>query len=264
MAFEDMILLKHKLEKDIVLNYLELNESDIVLFCGSVVEGFSNAGSDLDVYVISTTDYKLPSNREVSNTYLGKEYHIFDENIPINVIVMTLNTASSIVEDINSQLFLEKIDFNESRKIEFYHRLITSIPVKGSNKFKDLIGRKLYPEKFQFAVTRNRLSYSENRHDDAVGAMESNDFLTGYIAARISLEKAVESLLFIQGQTNPKDKWIIKKLFNVYKKDEEWVQEFISMYLGQLKDLSEDTINENTIKMIRLASKIRGLVINKI
>lgn len=256
----DDYLSKHNLKVGRVLEHLALKNDDIVLLCGSVVEGFSNSGSDLDVYILSREELTLPLNYEVKNTYFGKEYHIFEEQIPINAIVMSLHIAQSIVEGLNSQLQEGNIDFNESRKIEFYHRLSTAVPIQGIESFQKFIQSKLNLKDFQLVVARNRLSYSENRHDDAVGALDSGDTLTAYTAARTSLEKAVESLLYLRGQTNPKEKWIIKKLYNVYSSETEWVQEFISLYLGQLNDLTENTINQDTIKMIRLANGVREMI----
>lgn len=251
-------LAKHKLDEEMILRYCQPEGNDIVLLCGSIIEGFSNVGSDLDVYIL--TDNVNRSNFEFieKKTYFGKEYHILKHDTPINIIVVNMETVKFVINEINSSLAENRIDFTEMKKIEFFHRLITAVPIYNMLPFENLIRIKLDKKQFSKILGENRYKFSENRHDDAIGALESEDYLTAYLAARASLEAAMESLLYFKGHTNPKKKWLIKKINISFDLEDEWVQDFLIHYIGKMVNFSPETLTKNSIASIQLANKIRN------
>ncbi|RTQ94320.1 hypothetical protein [Lysinibacillus telephonicus] len=258
----DEYLYKYNIKTEQLLKDLNVSGNDIVFISGSVIEGFSNMGSDLDVYIIYNENFKFPENSNISNSYFGYEYTILTYQIPININLIKFKFLTEFLDEYKSKLQKENIDFSDIRKVELYHRLLCSYVIKNSELFDAIILKKMDSKNFKLACTLNRLAYSENRHDDAVGALESKDFLTAYINARSCLEKAVESIIFINGQTNPKEKWIIKRLYSVFSSTESWVPDFISLYVGQLNSLEEEELKDQTKAMVRLAFKIRNKTIS--
>lgn len=244
-----------KINVDEVLQQFPKRPEDLVFFSGSIVEGFANRGSDLDVYVI-TKHPIFPDDLQVRENYIGQEYTLLHTPIPVNVTVIDKANLLSLIESINHSITRRKIDFSEMRNIETYHRLLQGVPVQNTEQFRDLQG-VLDPDGFARVCAFNRLKYSENRHEDAVGALESDDAWTAFLAARIALEKAVEALLFANGQSNPRDKWLLRKLFTVYDEQEPWVQQFLRLYIGQGDLLDAEERKRTTRSMVRLANQIR-------
>ncbi|KHF37799.1 hypothetical protein [Halalkalibacter okhensis] len=255
----DKQLDRYNLDVFSILNKLVINSDDLVIICGSVIEGFSNAGSDLDIYVIYRESPKYPEKENVTITYFGDEYHDFIHDMPINVEIIKLERVNQLIDDINSSIKQRRLDFNRIREIELYHRLVTAYPIKGKEAFESIIYSKLDLEGYLKSAAKNRFKLSENRQDDAVGALESEDYYTAYLNARSCLEKAMESLLHIKGQTNPKDKWLIKKLFRVFDKQDQKVKKFLSLYIGNnFSEINEQLLKQETIDMIRFAQELRN------
>ncbi|WP_144560100.1 hypothetical protein [Shouchella miscanthi] len=139
-----------------------------------------------------------------------------------------------------------------------------SYVIFGEGKFTSLISPLLENKEFIRLSAYNRMRFSENRHDDSIGSLESGDSFTAYISARECLEKAVESFLCTYGETNPKQKWLIKKINNLNKLELCWVKEFQSLYFGQLLSLESEELDKKTIEMLKLSTQIRNMTIEKL
>ncbi|OEH94284.1 hypothetical protein [Bacillus solimangrovi] len=255
MKTEDINLLNsYDLTEEKILEIIPTYDEDVVFLSGSIIEGFGNKGSDLDVYVVSNkNDVLIPQSINSVELPYGKEYTFLGNKILISAIVIQEEVFKSLIVEIDKKIKNRQISVLDKKSIELYHRLHLGLPIKNQNNFTKLTNL-LDIGTFRHNLCKNRLSYSENRHEDAVGALESKDYWTAFLSARISLEKSVESLLYIKGETNPSDKWLFRKLFKHFSAEEEWVKGFLELYSG---NGGSKNIQENTVEMIRLANSIR-------
>lgn len=252
---ENQLLSKYGLTVKDVLNIIRPAKNDIVYMGGSIAEGFGNEGSDLDIYVVTEfndgyQDKSVPF-KELAD---GKEYTFMGHAILISSFYIRKTILIKKIEEIDEKVKKKQIMNLSSKSIEFYHRILRGIPLFNHSGFHD-IKKELDSEIFIKNLSLNRLVYSENRHNDAIGALNSGDYWTAYISSKICLEKSLDALLIAKGDTNPSDKWLFRRLFSFFTEEEEWVQEFLNCYVKSKEDL-----RENTDKMLRLASRIRIMV----
>ncbi|WP_191559508.1 nucleotidyltransferase domain-containing protein [Metabacillus idriensis] len=250
----DHLLSEFDLTKDEVLKIVKTNKKDIVYISGSIVEGYSNQGSDLDVYVIASEPYELiDKSIPCKKLSYGKEYTFLGHQILISALVIEREEFDRLINHVEEKIISNQLIELNNKIVEFYHRVSKGIPLKNDSCFYEIKDR-LITESFSKGLSLQRLVYSENRHDDAAGALKSGDEYTAYLSAKISLEKSIDGLLCAEGETNPSDKWLFRRLFSKYELEEDWVTEFVDCYMGN-KDYSN--IKDRVIEMLRLANRIR-------
>jgi len=251
---ENQLLSKFDITKDGILQIIKPNENDIVYLSGSIAEGFGNEGSDLDIYIITYdsyghTDETLP----YQIMSYGREYTFTGQKILLSGFYIQKDVFSMLLKDIEFKIRNKQIMDLSNKLIELYHRIYKGIPLHNESGFNQLKAN-LNTDLFIKNLCLNRLVYSENRHNDAVGALKSADIWTAYLSAKISLEKSIDGLLISKGETNPSDKWLFRRLFSLYSPEDEWVKEFMNCYMGS-KELSN--LKDSTVEMLRLANRIR-------
>lgn len=247
------ILGTYGLSTEKVLDIVPTLDSDVVFLSGSIIEGFGNKGSDLDVYIISRENQNnIPRDVPFKEFPFGTEYTFLGHEILISVMLITENNLIKLLSKVNTMLERKQVGSLDKKSIELYHRVYNGVAIKGMQNYQEYLGL-LNIHIFSQSLHDNRTSYSENRQDDAIGALESGDIYTAFISARISLETAVEALLYLKGETNPSDKWLFRKLFKHFTPDEEWVKDFLNLYVG----ISDIPLQEKTKEMLRLANSIR-------
>lgn len=236
--------------------FIRTRKDDMVFVSGSLIEGFGNEGSDIDVYLISKEEPLLDPQLKVKDNVMGHLYSIPGYTFPIDVIYISEQKFMHFLHEFNYKLLNNTLDLNETRNIELIHRLHVGVPLQNQERFQfaqESIDIQLFCQR----ISTVYLKYSENRHEDAVGALESEDMLTAFLAARISLEKSVDALLCICGETNTKDKWLFRRLTKHFSAKEEWVEKFITFYIGVNYEGNESALKEQCIQMLRLANQIR-------
>ena len=244
---------KYGLSYEKVLEIIQPHKEDIVFISGSIAEGFSNEGSDVDIYIITKEGYEGNANTHVKEFSYGVEYTFLGYECLISAFVINEDMLYNIIYNIEEKIKSNQLVELNNKLIELYHRLYRGISLQNNQEFVH-IKNKLDFEGFKMGLSKNRLVYSENRHDDAIGALNSNDLLTAFISSKVSLEKSVDGLLCAHGETNPSDKWLFKRLLSIYRIDCDWVKEFIDLYTGENKLV---TLEEKTKEMLRLANLIR-------
>jgi predicted nucleotidyltransferase len=182
-----------------------------VVWGGSLVEGFGNSTSDVDLYVIC----------EDSRIYDGVvipvfgDYSIVKRTLPgknrldINYVSFGLLTyAAEILEN------FEEFGSNRPRIpdeiVEITHRLLIGKTVYERCPQHLSLPRKIKLIEYIVAI---QLEKANSYQLDVNGALDENDLLTAMNVARLRMRCVVDAWLARQGQTNTRfDKWRIKKL----------------------------------------------------
>ncbi|WP_270619725.1 hypothetical protein [Paenibacillus macerans] len=199
-------------------------ENAIVYLAGSTIEGFGNATSDVDVFVISES---LPSEEELNrldgNASTIKENRTIVQNIVVDdtrydfTYVRTEDFVSLITK---LNLFNPRSDERpgefDKNGIDFLHRLRFSRMLKMSSEKQELIGNVNFNHLNLYLAMTEAWLYS-HVVEDLEGAYRSGDFGTAFFGIRKLLEVSLTMYLALHGETNPNPKWLYRKLLRYCK-----------------------------------------------
>lgn len=198
-------------------------DQDVIVLSGTLLEGFGNLFSDLDLYVVGHT---LPTKEsEVPATL------VIREDGCVRRVNETLEEAADIVLDVQYYTFHEldtlarslRILYLESRQStgiyrktlhhedeDLIHKLLTGEVLQdGTGEFD--ARTRFDPGAFCFLKYRNEMGgYAEFR--DLVGSWAAGDLDTCIYNTRGYLISQVSGMMFLAGSTNPRPKWFIRRL----------------------------------------------------
>jgi hypothetical protein len=198
-------------------------DEDVVVLSGTLLEGYGNLYSDLDLYVIGN---ELPSKGPNTPITL-----VIREDGCVRRINETLEDSANILLDVQYYTFgeLETIArslrtlYHESRQgtqiyrktlhhedEDLIHKLLTgSVLQDGTGRFD---ARATFDAgAFCFLKYRNEVGgYAEFR--DIVGSWTAGDLDTCLYNTRGYLVAQVSGMMFLAGNTNPRPKWFVRRL----------------------------------------------------
>ncbi|WP_130401878.1 hypothetical protein [Thalassococcus sp. S3] len=185
--------------------------NDLVVWSGSLLEGFGNETSDIDVYVIADDITHRPGVRSpffdgadiVSANVVGKTR--------IDVNYMPSNAVNGAILALNS--FDE---FDDSRTkfdtevLEFLHRMSFAVPLN-----VDEVPQRLRPSKAALSnyISATKLDNANSYKADSIGAARKGDLHTAILCERLRIRSLVDVLLAKNSETNTRfEKWRFAKL----------------------------------------------------
>lgn len=183
---------------------------------GSLVEGFGNASSDLDVFIVTKDDSRdLPAQGSATR-FRFEDYAIdvdFQDRRRIDTEVWQLskimNAVSSIANcGLDTWVAASTLD---EKVIDLAHRIRIGVPVAGDEEFAATKSGFDW-ERLRRILCHRFLNDYNAQAEDAAGAIKANDFGSALIMSRIVLGSALDALLAAHGMTNPKPKWRYRKL----------------------------------------------------
>lgn len=218
------------LQPEQILNYLhglELNDG-YVYVSGSLMEGFGNQTSDVDVYVICNV---IPEDFSIGYDNSGESYlwegktlvrNLIHEQVRFDFEYWTLKDFNNAVRqlqefDINKINHIERISDSD---IVLLHRLKYARPLINIEGFLEFYSTIPFENLgFYQAVTLSErfTSFVE----DIQGALLSEDFGSAFFMVRRLVELATVSHLAIHGETNPNLKWMYRKLLRYQEQSED-------------------------------------------
>lgn len=213
----------------IVVNPYELlgrsraTDQDVAVLSGTLLEGFGNFYSDLDLYVIGD---ELPEKgpdtpamlviredgcvrrinetlEDPANILLDVQYYTFRE---LDTLARSLGTL--YLESRQSTQIYRKTLHHEDE--DLIHKLLTGRVLQdGTDEFD---ARRIFdPDMFCFLKYRNEVGgYAEFR--DLVGSWTAGDLDTCIYNTRGYLISQVSGMMFLAGSTNPRPKWFVRRL----------------------------------------------------
>jgi predicted nucleotidyltransferase len=206
-----------------LLDRSRATERDVVVLSGTLLEGFGNIYSDLDLYVIGE---KLPTgSQDVTATLVIREdgrlrrvnETLSDSaNILLDVQYYTLEELETLARSLRA-LYLESRQSTElfSRCLlhedeDLIHKLLTGRILRDGTGTFDARGT-FDPGMFCFLKYRNQVGgYAELR--DLAGSWAAGDLDTCLYNTRNYLISQVSGMMFLAGNTNPRPKWFVRRL----------------------------------------------------
>jgi hypothetical protein len=217
------------LDGRLVINAVELlsrsraKDGDIVVLSGTLLEGFGNLYSDLDLYVIGE---RLPKKaagvpdtlvvREDGRVRRINETLAISTNILLDVQYYTFRELDTLARSLNTlyqesrqstRIFRKTLHHEDE---DLIHKLLTGKVLQDDTTGFD--PRKTFdPERFCFLKYRNESAgYAEFR--DLVGSWTAGDLDTCLYNMRSYLIAQVSGMMFLAGSTNPRPKWFVRRL----------------------------------------------------
>lgn len=196
---------------------------DLVVLSGTLLEGFGNEYSDLDVYVIG---HELPeaTAEDASSTVVREDSRVRRRaeklasaaDAMLDIQYYTLQELQTLARSLNelyresrrsTQIFRKTLHGEDE---DLIHKLMTGrILQEGAHQFD---ARSVFDvAKFCFLKYRNEIGgYPEFR--DLAGSWIDGDLDTCLLNTRGYLIAQVSGMMFLAGSTNPRPKWFVRRL----------------------------------------------------
>lgn len=192
-----------------LLSTVGARDDSCVFVSGSLVEGYGNQGSDIDVFVVGerpgkTVIASLPEC-DVDVMEIG--------GVRYDVEYWSPDAVDKLLER------LEALEFDgecypvhlSPDELQFCHRLRIGIPIAGQERFDQLIATLATERLLGYIVFFAHADY-DDAVDDALSALDAGDLRTSITCSRIALEAAIDCCLALRGDTSTKGKWRWRRL----------------------------------------------------
>ncbi|HYX72413.1 MAG TPA: hypothetical protein VE732_06555 [Nitrososphaera sp.] len=200
----------------LVKEYLNPEEPEIIYFTGSLVEGLGNFKSDIDIYLISDRDF---NDRLTCDSIII----ITLATCFIDVEILSFDQVNKLVERLN------KFPSNEERdqrttlaftlpELKFLHNLRIAQPLFGEASFFELTS-KVNKEALSRILFDRSIVSADSLQIDILGLIEDGDSLSARYLLGHYLGHLCSAFLSALGDTNPAEKWRVRKLNELRRAD---------------------------------------------
>lgn len=173
--------------------------TDLVVASGSIVEGFGNKDSDIDLFIFT------PKPERYQNEY----WYWKEAKKWIDVIYYPIEKIEELVDQIiDTPVEKNWNNYNTPSlsDMDLYHRLLVSVPLTSPiDGFVSLQGFSRL--KLGANLAWSNIVASRARWLDAVGAYRAEQYHQAWYAAGICQDHALDAWCAIHGETNPSPKW---------------------------------------------------------
>jgi hypothetical protein len=192
------------------------SETAASFISGSLVEGYGNSQSDIDLFLLSElTAGTLTESSMMVNQGIGIDIE-WDDQVRVDTEHWSLDDAVTAVKKIAALDFSHgEHYFAQVRDIElqFLHRILVGVPVTGAETVLDIRDR-IDQRRLSLINATRFLSQWNSLTSDAVGATEDGQWGTAMLQSRASLGAAMDALMAARGSTNNKLKWRFVKMLD--------------------------------------------------
>ncbi|MFD1735397.1 hypothetical protein ACFSCX_02360 [Bacillus salitolerans] len=219
--------------ENIILDQKEIHRfvSPLISSCktaymaGSKMEGFGNKTSDIDVFVVCE---KVPTaehliklmehNKEGINFGVSFEensvvLNFIEKNQRYDISYISYELLMVTIKKLNEIQFSsnDRITGISKYDVDLLHRLRYAKPIVNDHDFWEIKSQIIFSNLEYFLAT-----YHSNRYsavlEDLQGAYQSKDYGTAFFLIRQICEIAITANLALNGETNPGNKWIYRKI----------------------------------------------------
>lgn len=184
---------------------------------GSVVRGWGNQTSDLDIYVVSpepwtgarvdTAPVSLdPPTVSVNAFYVDEQR--WDVEYWQTRQVRDLFAKVSWAEYDEGGIGAYALGRHE---VDFLERIAYAVPLHGPD-WLDARKKDLRECAFRTALVGQRLNFADIFIEDAVGQMQAHDYDSAVLSARMALGNAIDALTASYGELGQSTKWRARRL----------------------------------------------------
>ncbi|HLF26425.1 MAG TPA: nucleotidyltransferase domain-containing protein [Anaerolineae bacterium] len=182
-----------------------------IFLSGSVVEGYGNSESDLDVFVIYPEE--MPPLQAAYTTDTNVILNEYTEHWRLDIECWPKWAVLSTAERISR---CAPGNWNECRNLDLNdlylaHRVRVGIPIEHEEGFRTLHATFDFQHISRVIMTKCLMGYM-GIAEDAAGAIDSGQHGAALLMSRQAMQRAIDTLLAAHGDTSPKEKWRFFKL----------------------------------------------------
>lgn len=199
------------INREEVLQALALPAEPYTIFLsGSIIEGYGNANSDLDVYVIYPGEIPpLKVDFNTGHTLISMEYttnwRLDTESWAKDQIFTVAQRLHPLPDDWNQYLTMNMDDF------DLAHGFRIGVPILHPGHFQELRQAFDFDHVSRMIMQRALILYF-GIQEDAAGALDAKQYGAALLMARRAVQLATDIWVAFHGDTNTRDKWRFFKL----------------------------------------------------
>lgn len=216
-----------------------LGKNGFIYISGSILEGFGNEASDVDVFVIyeGEKDNVESFLRRQKHSSLIEKNGVYTWNFRIGAkrfdcefwkygtIKKNIEILNNI--DINSESHIENVELN-GNDLDFFHRYQYGIALFHEYNYIKIL-KKIHFDKLRHILALRNTAYASALLEDIQGAYLAEDRYSTYFLLKSLVNCSLNAYLAMKGETNPSDKWTYRKLNRYVQKNENI--ELMNQYL---------------------------------
>ncbi|WP_371640720.1 hypothetical protein [Streptomyces virginiae] len=185
-----------------------------VFEAGSLVRGWGNASSDVDLYVVSdepwTSDGASRHSVPLMPTdVLGEE--TFVGGMRWDMRYWTLSQVEQVLAKVTWDVFKQGTVELVLREVQLLDRLTFGAAAGGHELLSDWRAR-VEASAFRSVLAARALNMADSRVEDAVGQLEAGDLDSAVLSARAAFQFTVDALLASVGECGPGEKWRARRV----------------------------------------------------
>jgi predicted nucleotidyltransferase len=197
------------------LNHIDIDNS-IVYLAGSLMEGFGNSTSDIDVYVICDLIPSIVPEESITQSFLQSDKNlvrnIIHEGIRLDFEYWTweeFNNAVNILNnlDFKTDQYIQRISDDD---FDLLHRIKFGKPIVNKERFEKIYNEIIFENLGYYCIAIGNEKY-QGLLEDLQGAYLSKDYGSAFFLSRLFIERMMTSYLASHGETNPNTKWLYRK-----------------------------------------------------
>lgn len=234
-----MFILKNEAKEELFRAITIKDERDIFFIGGSLVEGYGNDSSDLDVFILCENPSLYNNNALYGNvpiiSFIGEEYRY-------DIEIWEKNIVEDLIEKLN-KYYSPKKDYRyffTDQSYELLHNISIGIPIINEIKFNSL-QNLIDKQRLRDSNLAVRLSKYNNELEDLEGCYKSRCKKSILLLTRRLLNTAMHALVCYYGDTNNKEKWLSIKI-DRYVKDKDLVDKYWQLIIQPI-DIDKDLEN---------------------
>ena len=193
----------------------EILENAIVFVAGSLVHGYGNATSDIDIIALhreTDVDGHAEGIQEVVKVADGLDVHVGEyRGVRVDLEVVRWQKISSVAAKLREGGTASSVP--EYLRVTL-NNLKNGVPLARSDEFETL--RDSFPwSTYTRMVTLENASRFQSTSEDASGGILGRDLGPAMLASKRALDNAADALLASLGNTNYRTKWRLRLLESV-------------------------------------------------
>ncbi len=194
-----------------VIKIIQPKPGDILYLSGSLAEGLGTFRSDIDIFYLSNSKGgRFGRSDFLELVGIGADIEYWEHNEVECLIERLEEFDSDQIRDPRSTL-----NFSVEER-DFLHRFRVGYPIYGHYKFSEYISR-IKPIKLSRLLVDRGIVRINTAHRDFIGYLEVDDYDSAAISMQTIAGFAADVLLAAKGNTNPGEKWRLRKLSNLAK-----------------------------------------------
>ncbi|MER5642201.1 hypothetical protein ABT095_35330 [Kitasatospora sp. NPDC002227] len=190
-----------------------LPDSHLCVFeAGSLVRGWGNPSSDVDLYIVSEEPWDGPEARSLNVPLTKKDIpsvELFVDGMRWDIKYWTDQQVDEVFEKVTWEAFERAaMDSNDLNYIERWllHRFGFAVAASGQGWLAER-GEQLKQSAFPAFLISQALNLADSRVEDAVGQLQAGDLESAVLSGRAAFAYSVDALIAYHGEYGQGSKW---------------------------------------------------------